>query len=108
METAIWTGVSIIAGAIISAGIGWWFARQSSHELAEEAEKIRLHNEILMRALENAGLDIKFNRDERGRVIGTIVDLEASVVARPTVNMEIKVIRRGDTRDSGSREEDKI
>lgn len=101
METAI----GIIAGAIISAGTGWWFARKSAHELARETEKIRLHNEILMRALENADLGIKFNRGEHGRIIGTIVNMKADGTIHSSGSAEIEVIRRGDARDLSSREE---
>lgn len=66
-----------IAGVLIGGLITWLVARhyykKASVELLHEANSLRRLNEIILHAMEDAGV-VKLNRDGSFNIIGRIVD----------------------------------
>jgi hypothetical protein len=48
--------VSLLAGWLLGVGTSWYFARKSGRELQEEARRLANLSELILHALENAGL----------------------------------------------------
>src|SRR5215207_4393956 len=48
--------IGVLLGAAISAGLSWYFYRQSSEDLRNEAERLRRYNDALLSYLAAAGV----------------------------------------------------
>jgi hypothetical protein len=83
--------VSLLVGGLLGLGTSWYFARTSGRELRDEARNLAQLSELILHALENAGL-AEIRRDPAsGRSIGLTISLGAtfhgsgSMTAKPTV-----------------------
>ena len=75
--------VSTLFGGLISGLLGWWFYYRSGQQLAAEAARLRLANNIILRALHNAGLaEVNFNA--AGEPTGLIVKASGFAAGRST------------------------
>ena len=77
--------LGIVAGGLITAGVGWYFykragdeLRRESLQLREETGRIRHLTNLVLRALEDAGI-AQLNRDPEGNPIGLVLLGEAQL-----------------------------
>jgi len=86
-----WTGVLIgaaignIIGGVITIVVSWFFyvrasrgLQREAEELKQEAQELKQQTQLIMRGL-HEGLDIEFNQDEQGNVIGVGIKLRAHI-----------------------------
>jgi hypothetical protein len=66
-----WSVLEISLGVVAGGLLNWLFTRQSSRELRREAERLRRHTTLILRALEEAvkAGNVEFARDEQGEII---------------------------------------
>jgi hypothetical protein len=86
-----WMGILI--GAAIAIAVSWFFYVRAARGLQREAEELKQQTQLIMRGLQE-GLDIEFNQDEQGNIIGVGIKLRvhmdgsSSASATPTVRHE--------------------
>src|SRR5438105_3180711 len=75
---------AVLFGAFITWHFSRRYYRKATVDLVNEASKLRHLNTIMLNAMEDAGL-VKLNRNEKGEIVGRIV--EANVVFKGSTTM---------------------
>jgi len=79
-----WTGILIgaaignVIGGAITIVVSWFFYVRAARGLQREAEELKQQTQLIMRGLQE-GLDIEFNQDEQGNIIGVGIKLRARI-----------------------------
>ena len=96
MSTVISTAVGVLIGGSISWLATWFYYRRAGTELRQEAAALRHLNNLILRALEAAGL-AKLARDESGEIKGLRFELkaESGVYAISGTDADLTVKRSG-------------
>lgn len=66
----------MLAGIALGGLITWFYYKKSGDELAREAARLRHLSNIMLNAMEDAGL-VKLNRGPSGEIVGRVVELSA-------------------------------
>jgi hypothetical protein len=75
------SALEIAAGIVAGSLINLLFSRQASKELRREAERLRRHTNLILRAMHNAGLaEIRWN--EHGEPEGLLINLSGVAAGR--------------------------
>jgi gas vesicle protein len=74
VSSAFWhTVAGIVIGGLISTAISYYFARESSKELRNQAERLRRYNDALLTYLDAAGEIHPVQRNEAGDPISPVI-----------------------------------
>jgi Tfp pilus assembly protein PilW len=78
METIVSTLIGILAGSIVTFLVSRYYYAKATQDLIIESASLRKLNELMLRAMEQAGF-AKFNRDPQGKITGMIISLSANI-----------------------------
>ncbi len=93
--------VGTVIGFLLSIAVEWWFGLSASkelrlvaEELKHESRELRHQNEITLNTLAGAGM-FNPNRDETGRIIGSIYTLSGTAAGTSSVMGTVVVTGSG-------------
>ena len=110
-----WTGILIgaaignLIGGAITIVVSWFFyvraargLQREAEELKQEAQELKQQTQLIMRGLQE-GLDIEFNQDEQGNIIGVGIKLRAHMGGSSDVSGTATVRDDDDPADQAQR-----
>jgi hypothetical protein len=90
-----WSIIEVGVGVVAGGFLNWLFSLRSSQELRREAERLRRHTNLILRAMQNAGLaEIKWN--EHGEPEGLLISLSGVATGRSGSSGDLTVGGDGD------------
>ena len=95
MSSFISTLIGVLVGGAITWLVAWYYYSRASRELNEEAAELRRLNNLMLRGMENAGW-VKLNRDESGKVVGFIIEGQATFSGKTTMSADLTVTRKSE------------
>ena len=87
----VFTLVGVLFGVLVS----WIFYRKSGKELTAESARLRRLSEIMLYAMEDAGL-VKLNRNQAGEIVGRTIEAQVAVQASAIATVDATVIRKSE------------
>jgi hypothetical protein len=106
-----WTGILIgaaignLVGGAITFFVSRFFYVRAASDLKQEAQELKQQTQLIMRGLQE-GLDIEFNQDEQGNIIGVGIKLRARIGGSSGVSGTPTVRDDADPADQGQRMQD--
>ena len=70
------TILSVIVGGLITWLVSWIYYKRAGDELRDEAGSLRAATNAILYIQQNPGAKVEIQRDNRGHVIGLIVNVE--------------------------------
>jgi hypothetical protein len=84
--------MAVLIGAVITWYFSWRYYKKAGAELVEEAKKLLHLNNIMLNAMEDAGL-VKLNRNKAGETVGRMVEASAVFEGHSTMMGDLQVKR---------------
>src|SRR6266851_2082141 len=87
--------MAVFVGAVITWYFSWRYYKKAGADLVKEAEKLLHLNNIMLNAMEDAGL-VKLNRNEAGETVGRRVEVSAVFEGHSTMmgDLEVKHVHK--------------
>jgi hypothetical protein len=82
----------VFVGGLITWWVSWRYYRKAGKDLAIETASLRRLNEIILHAMEDAGM-VKLNLDGSFKIIGRVIEARAVFESRSTLLGEGDVIQ---------------
>ena len=93
----ILTILGTLLGALIGWGISHFYYLKALDDVKADAEERRRVEELVLRGIESVG-NIKYSRDESGKVVGVVIELKASAAASATATGDLTVGHTGNAK----------
>ncbi|NMG36429.1 hypothetical protein GRF61_18430 [Azoarcus sp. TTM-91] len=81
-----------IIGALLGWGISHIYYLKALNDLKADADERRRVEELFLRGIESVG-NIKYSRDDSGKVMGVVIELRGSASGRATATGDLTVGR---------------
>ncbi len=86
IEKILFVALSILTGWLIALILN----RSSREKLKRAATELKRLNDLILRAVENAGLGIEYDRDDQGNIEGVNIKLKSDSTAHPETSSNIE------------------
>lgn len=94
MEAFVSTLIGVVAGTIATVLVSRHYYKKASQDLVIESAALRKLTEMMLGAMEQAGL-AKFYRDSKGKIDGMLITLSVHNAYHPTGNSPVKTKEPG-------------
>ncbi len=79
-----------ILGALIGWAVSHYYYLKALNDVKADAEERRRVEDLVLRGIESVG-NIKYSRDESGKVVGVVIELKGSASASATATGDLTV-----------------